>query len=126
MKRIYHHYKKWEDYQHGLYTKTTGKDEKHDEVLTKQCASLLSDQNWFFRIAREMIHNWPNSADVNLTNPSRNKQAWIGQASCCYALGAPEFITKFAWNQLSPLQRIEANKTADVIIKMWLESHHAK
>lgn len=125
MKRIYHHYEKWEDFQHGLYCKTTGKDEKHDEILVGQCKRLLSDQKWFYLVAKEMLHNWPVSADVNLSNPNRNRQAWIGQASCCYALSAPEFITKFAWNQMTSKDRELANKTADMIFKIWLDGKHA-
>src|SRR3990167_10987484 len=98
MKLIYHRYEKWEDFQHGLYMKTVRGDERNQEELTRKCMSLLSNQDRFFQVAREMINAWPISADVNLSNTNRNQQAWVGQASCCYELGVPEFITKFAWN----------------------------
>jgi hypothetical protein len=66
-----------------------------------------------------MILSWPISANVNLSHTSRNRQAWIGQASCCFNHGANERSTKIAWRQLRIKQQIKANLTADKVIVQW-------
>lgn len=125
MKRIYHRYEKWEDWQHGMYNKTVDYDEKEQEKRAKMCMQVLSDQERFFKIANSVLDNWVISSDVNLSNVNRNRQAWIGQSACCYELGVPEFITKWAWRMMELKDQKEANQTANKIIKLW-ESKHAK
>lgn len=123
MKRIYHRYEKWEDWQHGLYNKTVEYDELEQEKRVKLCIDFLSNQQRFFTTALNVLNNWPISSDVNLSNVNRNRQAWIGQASCCYELGVPEFITKWAWRTMELNNQKEANQTANKIIKLWEEKH---
>jgi len=119
MKRIWHNYKTWEDYQAGMYDTLTKYSEKQTEDLTNKAIKLLTDQEKFFLTAKDMIDDWPIAAESNLTTASRNHEAWIGQASCCYAYKIPERITKFAWKMLKVSQQLEANMTAQRIIDEW-------
>jgi hypothetical protein len=123
MKRIYYPYWKWEDYKAGLYRLTETYTEQQQEQLANDAKELLSNSNLFKQIALTVIQDWPRSAAVNLSNPSRNRQAWIGQASCCYALKIPEWITKFGWRLLTIEQQEEANRVADSVIRLWEITH---
>jgi hypothetical protein len=62
---------------------------------------------------------WKYSAEVNLSNRNRNRQAWLGQASCCLIVGAPEDLTKQAWHTLTAAEKIAANAVADEVIAAW-------
>jgi hypothetical protein len=126
MIRIYHPYWKWEDYQHGLYNNIEDAfTEQETEFLANLAKDLLSDSEVFYFVASKVISEWKYAAEENLTNDSRNKQAWIGQASCCYALGVPEFVTKYGWHLMTPEQQDEANRVADNIIRIW-EGHQIR
>ena len=126
MKRFYSHYSNWEDNKAGLYLTTLNITEKQEEELTKKCIDLLSNQELFFDIGFQILESWPISSDVNLSNTNRNRQAWLGQASCCFHLGTPEYITKYAWRMMDLDTQKEANKTADKIIKIWSEKYASK
>ena len=93
MTRFFTHYKNWEDWQAGMYLS------RIDKVKAEKCVELLSNQSVFLDTAMRMINEWNIASAVNLSNVSRNRQAWIGQASCCYAL--------------------EANETADAVINYY-------
>lgn len=114
--RYYEDYRNWEDFRAGMYVLPS----KEDEDLQVRCAvRLLSKPSMFYAVALRMIDEWPVSARVHLSNTSRNRQAWIGQASCCFAYGCPEHQTKDAWHRLSLDQQSVANKTADEVIEIW-------
>jgi hypothetical protein len=115
MKRIYHPHTKWEDHQAGMYAMTCLNS--HEAV--RQCVKLLSNPYLLEPVMRSCAFRWVHSAQVNMTNPGRNRQAWLGQAACCYANGSPEYITKMAWRELTDEQRKAANDVADKIIKEW-------
>jgi hypothetical protein len=117
MKRIFHPYWKWEDHKAGLYELTYAPDEEeYGAVLAK---TILCNSEWFKMVASKMVAEWVKSAEFNLTNTSRNRQAWIGQASCCYALGVPDYVTKIGWRMMTNEQQREANKIADQVIEEW-------
>ena len=119
MKRIFWNYELWEDHKRGLYDITRKYSEIEEMDKTAQAKSLLTNSEWFLETAMKVITEWKYSSDVNLSNKSRNRQAWIGQASCCYVFGTPEYITKYGWRLMTPTQQIEANRIADIIIKTW-------
>lgn len=125
MKRIYHPYWVWEDFKNGLYDQEKMYSEQEEFLLANKGKELLSHLDEFEQVALKVISEWKNASEQNLTNISRNRQAWIGQASCCYKLKIPERITKLGWRLLTYEQQIEANKIADKIIKIW-EKDHAK
>ena len=115
IKQKFHHFAKWEDYKNGLF------DRSVENALDMINASmeLLANQEEFYKQASKMVREWENSAEHNLTDRSQNRQAWIGQATCCYVHKAPDFITKVAWQQMCNSNRTEANKTADEVIREW-------
>lgn len=123
MKKIYHPYWQWEDYQNGMYDLTRKYTEAKEMNLAILAKDLLSDQIKFAQIAYKVITEWKNASEVNLSNIGRNRQAWIGQASCCYAYKIPERITKMGWRMMLPSKQQEANLTADKIIKLWEEDY---
>jgi len=117
MKRIFHHYKKWEDCKNGILEK--GFSEKETEDLTFKAKKLLCNPDEFYLIGLRIIHYWKYSCEQHLSNKSRNRQAWIGQASCCYKDKVPEYITKYAWRLMTKEEQDNANKMADKIIELW-------
>jgi hypothetical protein len=125
LKKIYHHYNLWEDWKAGLYDLEKEYDEYALEECSNYCKELLSNPLEFYIIGKEMIDNWKYSSEVNLSNKNRNRQAWIGQATCCYKYGVPERITKIAWNMLTWIEQDEANKIADKLILYW-EAEYGK
>jgi hypothetical protein len=52
-----------------------------------------------------------------------NRQAYIGHAAACIAIGSPEYITRLAWHQLTNDQQDKANNKADIAIKTWEENY---
>lgn len=120
MNRIYHPYQEWEDYKNGMYADVDG----NKEDLINDAIKLLSSTNLFFTEGLKMISEWIISAEENLTNADQNRRAWIGQATCCYTFGVPEIITKEAWGLLSEVQRYEANKIADKLIRIYENGHN--
>ena len=62
---------------------------------------------------------WKYAAEQNLSNTSRNRQAWLGQAACCFNHGCSESLTKKAWHQLNISDQNKANEIADKVIHEW-------
>lgn len=121
MKRIWHHYETWEDWRAGLYREV--RDQWTAADLAAAAARLLADPPRLESAMRYVAFHWPHAAEHNLTNPSRNKQAWLGQAACCHAVGAPEVLTKAAWWTLGADQRNAANMVADRVLAEWREAY---
>jgi hypothetical protein len=116
LKRIYHNYNKWEDWQNGMYST---KNTDNDKNLIREARMLLSSSSGFCEVAEKMVDKWQYSSEQNLTDRSRNRRAWIGQASCCFGLGASEQLTKIAWRKLSQERQNVANNVAEFVIKNW-------
>jgi hypothetical protein len=116
MRRIYHHFERWEDWRDGLYRLSV--DSNADEILTDRAARLLADPDSLSAMMHA-VEEYKCSAEVNLSNKRRNRQAWLGQAACCFVCGAPESLTKSAWHRLSPAEQDAANAVADKVIAMW-------
>lgn len=115
MNRVYHKYTEWEDFKNGMYDADNG---NYNELLN-DAVLLLSNDNLFYETALKVIESWVISTKENLTNINSNRRAWIGQASCCYAYGVTEAITRDAWALLTDIQRYNANKVADKIISIY-------
>jgi hypothetical protein len=126
MKRIYHPYWKWEDFKSGLYDLEVEYTEAEQTYLGIKVREILTNDEEFYSIALKVITEWIYEAEQNLTNSSRNKQAWIGQASCCYKLQVPERITKYGWYLMSVSEQKKANLVADRIIILWKKNHAKK
>lgn len=103
----------WEDYRHGLYVVAYNWEDVTNSV------ALLSDPDQFREVALEMVREWPVAAHQNLLHMWSGRKAWIGQASCLYAHGAPGAATREAWGMLSDPQRRVANRTAEAVRERW-------
>ena len=112
MQKIYHHYLLWEDFKNGMYDTPCQKDNKK----LNDCINLLSSPSVFYNTLKKILNEWTISCDENLSNIYCNRQAWLGQAACCYLHKAEETITREAWSYLSEKKRIDANNIADKII----------
>lgn len=120
IERVYHSYDSWEDYQFGMYERTCFMD---DHQMIHDCMATLACPRWLWECMIFVSHNWGHAAEHNLTNYHRNRQAWLGQAACFFAHGAPEYLTKAAWGMLSHKQQDEANAVADEVIKDWEDKY---
>jgi hypothetical protein len=120
MKQIFEPFWKWEDFLNGMYDYPT--PSQHRKFVNASIG-LLSDPGQFRKVAIKMVVSWPVSASVNITNLNANRRAWIGQASCCFAVGSPEICTREAWKLLSEQCRIDANKEADFVIREYEALH---
>ena len=120
--RVYHHYTKWEDHAHGMYQITTG----DNDIIINDAASLLKDDERLLKAMRHVAFQWKHSAQINMTNRNRNRQAWLGQAACCHEVNAPEELTKKAWGTLTTEERNAANAVADRVIIEWEERYNAE
>lgn len=115
MKKIYHRYEKWEDNKAGMYLL---KCDDEDQKLEK-CRELLSNPELLKKYMILTSQNWVFSAEMNMSNKSMNRQAWMGKSACCLYCGAPEYVTARAWKSLTDSQRIKANLVADDVISLW-------
>jgi len=120
--QIFHHYKKWEDWKGGLYDSNC---DRFDEKLNLS-KEVLEDENLFLEVAKDMVSSWIYSSEQNLSDRSMNRQAWIGQASCCFNHGAPDYVTIQAWWMLTDEQRSKANSVADKVISEWEQEYVMK
>ena len=110
-------YKKWEDYNNGLfYDSCSDYEYKKNESI-----AILSSEDDFYNTACRLFVDWPICTEVNLTNVGHNRLAWIGQASCCFNHQAPDFVTIDAWREMSESLRRNANSTAENVLQDWLK-----
>ena len=103
----------WEDYNAGLYATTFSP--------TGEAASLalLCSPEAFREAAREMVREWPNAARHNLAHMWSGRNAWVGQATCCYAHQATAVETRQAWGRMSNEQQRAANLVARDVRAEW-------
>lgn len=122
MKRIYHHYLKWEEHIFGMWIKVS----KAQEIkLLKKAIKFTGDHKLYGSFMKRIIKEWPISCEQNLSHRTMNRQAWIGHAATCLAIKCPEYITRLAWHNLSQNQQDLANGQADKAIALW-EKRYAK
>lgn len=114
IERAFHDYRKWEDWQHGMYQLA-----ECDKSLCDRSVELLGNPAEFELAASNVLRQWPIATEVNLTNRGCNRRAWLGRASCCLKHGASECVTRPAWFLLSQQQQDEANEVADRLIAEW-------
>lgn len=119
IERVHHHYLFWEDWRAGLY-RVPASHEQEDAVLA---ASLLGVASDLKAAMLSVLTEWPISSAVNLSHVARNRQAWLGQAACCWAIGVPETITKMGWHLVAEPLQVEANAVADEVIAEWEYRH---
>lgn len=122
MKRIWHHYERWEEVGAGMWASIPAHEaRKH----LKDAISFTGDAKLYGSFMRRVIAEWPISCEHNLTDLGQNRKAWIGHAATALAIGCPEHITREAWGKLTQQQQDEANAQAQEAIEAW-ESAHAQ
>lgn len=118
IKPIFHHYTKWEDYKHGMYSSSKVNFDK----LVEKSVELLKNNNQLYKAMKDVTDNWKYSTEENLYNVAQNARPWLGRSSCCYNHGANEDVVRVAWFMLSHEEMEIANKIADTIVSEWRAS----
>ncbi len=116
MKRIYHHYLKWEETTSGMWD-TAGKEQEQE--LLEQAVRFTGNAALYGSYMRRIIAEWPISCEQALTNPSMNQLAWVGHAATALAIRCPEYITRRAWGMLTEQQRVDADAQALGAVQAW-------
>lgn len=116
MKRVYHRYERWEDYKAGMWKSLYGEERKN---MLKRAIDFTGNHKLYGEWMMKVIDNWGISCEHNFTCEALNKQAWVGHAACCMAIGCPEDITREAWGYLTKEQQDLANLEADKAILEW-------
>jgi hypothetical protein len=119
--RIYHPYWLWEETKFNMW----GSVEDREFYLQK-VKDLTSNHKLFGEYMMKVVKEWKYSCEHNLSCIGQNRRAWIGQASCAYALKCPEDIVREVWWYLSTEQRDLANQEADKAIKYWEQKYEQK
>lgn len=116
MRRIYHPYWKWEDHKAKFYDNCSGtiKEELIKKGIEMFNSEKLTRENMFF-----VVDNWKYSCEHNLSNPSINKIAYIGQGACCVYASIPSTVTMELWNKLTKEVQERANEIAKEAIERW-------
>lgn len=115
IERVWHHHDKWEDYKAGQYALRYD----NEMVGAGLATDLLRDPDGLWAAMSAVIREWPHATAVNLSHTSQNRQAWLGQAACCWNHGVPDFVTKQGWHQLTQDEQNQANDIADSVIAEW-------
>lgn len=123
MRRVYHHYEKWEEYHNKMWE---GRSKEEEAELLEKAIKFTGNAELYGQYMIKVIREWPISCEQNLTATGVNKQAWIGHAACCIALGCPEHVTRRAWHQLTQEQQDKANAKADIAIATWQKEYRRR
>lgn len=119
IKRVFHHYEEWEDYQSGMYDEIReGRDYR-----VQMAKGLLGNPALCDKFMREVVKRWKCACEQVFTNPSINRRSWLGQAACCLYAGVKENETREAWWLLTDEERNTANEIAEKVIKEYEEAH---
>ena len=114
-KGAWHPFQSWECFKAGMYL--IG---KRPEAIDS-AASILGVYERCLEAMVAVVNDWRISSEHHLTKEWTNRNAWLGQAACCYMAGVNEEETREAWCQvLSEQQRIVANAIADMVIELWV------
>ncbi len=114
--QFYTHYETWEDYHFGMWRNISESERK---ILLPKAIEFTGNAKLYGKYMKKVVKEWPYSCAMNLSNISMNRQAWIGHAACCLALGCPEDVTRQAWHYLTQKQQDDANLQADYAIELW-------
>lgn len=123
MKQIFHPYYLWEDYENGMWSRVSKKEEQR---MLPLAVEFTGDHIKYGKAMLRVIREWPYSCENNLTNKNHNRMAWIGHAAVTLELGIPEYITRAAWGRLSQKQKDDANRMAMNAINTWIRERGSK
>lgn len=116
-------YSSWECYKAGMY-KSTYKSDLTSSI--EQCRELLSQREGLREAMSHVSQHWETSAAQHLTQSAATYRPWLGHAACCFEYGVPNWITKKAWNLLTPDQQMQANSVADAVRDEWMRQSNGQ
>jgi len=119
MKRVWHHYEKWEDFQNGMYNE----DKEGRQERVAKAIELLTNEDLCYEYMRRVTKEWRYATEQQLTNSRANPQSFLGQTACSLYAGVHEDETREAWGRLNNEQRYVANSIADRVAKEWKEEY---
>lgn len=120
VKRLYHHWERWECYKAGFYNTSPPDGIDNDSALLMY-AYFLADIDRFKTATKKVFDEWPNSCEQFLTNQNINRIAWIGQSSMCIETGIPSKY-RGGFRLLTDKQQHDANNAAEEMLTQWIES----
>lgn len=120
--RIFHTWDKWECYKNGFFAERCpdGISQEMGEIMF---ADFLKDTKLFEKSLQDVITQWKNSTEHNLTNDRMNRIAWLGQASVCMAIKLPS-ICRGGYALLSDKQKFTADNLAHTYLNLWLKNNN--
>lgn len=116
MDRIYHRYEKWECFKAGFFRNVSGEEKKE---LAKKVIELFENSEQTELFMKQVLKEWTNSCEHNLTNPSLNRVAWLGQSACCIYAKIPYSITMENWRFVPKENQEIACDIAEKLIKQY-------
>lgn len=118
--RILHTWDKWECFRAGFYAERPpeGITQEQGEEMYRE---FLSDPARFEAALFGVTTEWKYSCEHYLTNDRMNRIAWLGQASCAYALHLPSGC-RGGYHRLTDDQKRQADELALRYLNGWLEA----
>lgn len=114
MKRVYHHYTLWEDFQAGMYDEVKeGREERIQKAI-----ELLTNEELCYHFMKRVTTEWKYACEQVFTNRF-NHRAFLGQCACNLYAGVKEDETRKAWWFLTEQQRYKANEIANRVYEEW-------
>lgn len=119
MTQKYYHYSLWEDFKNGMYEED--KDGRSERIKT--AIECLTNLDLCYEQMSRVVNEWKYATEQNLTNPSINHRAFLGQSACSIWKKVHEDETREAWSYMTQQQRYDANKVADRVYQEWLKRY---
>lgn len=116
MKQVYHSWEKWEDNRHGFYDSCSAEERS---VKLNKVVEMFNSKELTDKFMQRIINEWKYACEHNLSNPSMNRVAWLGQSACCLYAQIPSTVTMEAWSLLTPEVQERSNAIAERKIKQW-------
>jgi len=119
VKRVFHHYERWECVDGEMYNSTC---EMNCDDAVIEYGIFLCDLELFNTSITRVFSEWPISCEQFLTNGSFNRVAWLGQAAMCIHSGIPRKF-RAGFMLLSSIEQSNANELAHNRIREWLSDY---
>lgn len=117
MKRVFHHYEKWEEYHSGMWRNVPTNER---DYFAQNVRAIITNPVSFRASMMRAIEEWPISCEHNLTaGRGINRSAWLWHAGACIATSASEDITRSVWHQITKEQQSIADSIAAECVMEW-------
>jgi hypothetical protein len=115
--RAFAEFTRWECFNHGMYRPMAA------QGMVAASFYLLRDSSAFSSACERVIHGWPITTAVHLSNLARNHEAFLGAAASCLVAGSTEAATREAWRLIPSRLQEEANRVASEATATWRAIH---